>query len=334
MDPHSIQLQLPQIPRRSALLLCAVVAALLLVSGCGRSGSKEDPPPHGVPPGDVAIVGSAAVNEASFGHWLPILRRARGPAAAREATVTFLIKAQWLTQEAEAEGINHSVLNKLVAQRAAAPTQSQPGMTRADRALQARLDIIFQALRKRHSQAPGEASAAAVARYYATHRAEFTTPAVRHTLMVVTHTAAAALKARSALARGRPWATVAKRWSVDSSAALGGAFAIVRGVSPPALVHAAFNAPRGRLLGPLHAPPLAGAPVRTYYLFRVTKAEPATPQSRAEVAPQIRQTLTELSARHAWAAFVRSYEHRWRQRTLCAPGYLAPECRNYRATGR
>jgi hypothetical protein len=245
-------------------------------------------------------------------------------------TVSFLIRAQALLQESEAEGINASVLNRLVSQRAThASPPAQSGMTAADFAFQVRLDIVAEALQGRHTDVPVSVTSAQVARYYSAHRALFTNPAVRYTRMVVTHTLAAAEQAEAAIRRGDPWATAARRFSVDSSAVNGGAYSVVTGVQPAALERAVFAAHRGRIVGPVRALPAAGPPIPTYYLFEVIGARPRSQQLLIQVATQIKQTVTQELQQRSWAAFARAFVQRWTARTLCARTYVVRGCRNY-----
>jgi hypothetical protein len=334
-------------PSRVCLLL---TVAVFLLAGCGGShttpvASGQAPAvavPVRVPAGAIATVGSTPVTTASFEHWLSIARQSEAAAGntaigrkqASEATVSYLVRAQWLLQESRAEGINESVLNRLGAERAAhnSPT-ARAGLSREDIALQARLDVISEALQSRHSDTTASVTSSQIARYYATHRSQFSNPAVRKTLIVVTHSLASALQARAALVHGESWRAVAKRWSVDSSAQIGGAFAVVAGQQSPVLERAVFTARQGQVVGPVKAPPAAGIlPVTTYYLFKVAGAHPGSPQPLSQVATQIKQTLTQQLQQQAWAAFSSAYEKRWTARTLCAPGYVVAACRNYAAT--
>jgi hypothetical protein len=330
--------------------ICPFLAVVvLLLASCGGNqaqitGSAPEqhvPVPGRVPRGAVAIVGAVPITTASFQHWLPLVRQSEmaegnatvGRKQASEATDSYLVRAQWFLQESRAEGINESVLNRLVAERTAhANPAARTGMSSEDIAFEARLDVISEALRSRHSDITASVTSSQVMRYYAAHRSQFANPAVRRTRMVVTHSLASALQARAALAGGQSWALVAKRWSVDSSALIGGAFAVVAGQQSPALEHAVFTARRGSVVGPVEAPPAAGAPVTTYYLFNVTGARPGSPQPLSQVTAQIKQTLTQQLQQRAWASFSSAYEKRWRARTLCAPGYVVAECRNYAAT--
>jgi hypothetical protein len=208
-------------------------------------------------------------------------------------------------------------------------------MTAADLAFQVRLDIVAEALQSRHTDVPVSVTGAQVAHYYAAHRALFTNPPVRYTRMVVTHSLAAGLQAKAAITHGGRWAMVARRFSVDSSALNGGAFSVVAGVQPPALQRAVFAARRRTIVGPVRALPSAGPPIPTYYLFEVIGARPGSQQPLAQVATQIRQTVTGELQERSWAAFGRAFVQRWTARTLCASTYVVRGCRNYvaRAAG-
>jgi parvulin-like peptidyl-prolyl cis-trans isomerase-like protein len=316
---------------------CALVGALLVLAGCGDTNHAAVWTPRHVPSGAVAIVAATPVTVTSFEHWLPIIQRGRVTEGAtkfarRQAikeTMSFLVKAQWLLQESRAEGINELVVNRLVAKQML-QAQPQAGMTSADVAFQARLNVIADALQIRHSKAA--VTQTQVTGYYAAHRSQFVERAVRDTLMVVTDTRSAALTARAALARGEPWAAVAKRWSLDSSALNGGRYAVAKGVQSAMLVRAVFAARQGAVVGPVKAPSAAEPATYDYYLFKVTRGWPASSEPLAQVAAQIRRTLTEQEREQALAAFTRAYESRWRSRTLCGSGYLAPECHNHDAT--
>jgi hypothetical protein len=329
-------------PRSPVLAVArlAVVAAVLLAAGCGGSTRLDAPPtPQRVPSGSIAIVGTVPVTTTSFNQWLAIISggRAATGAAARtrlqhvERTVSFLVKAQWLVQEAAAERINESVLEKLALARIA--NIERGGMTRLDAVFQARLDVISEALQSRHSAAPVTESQ--IASYYAAHRSQFRDPASRNTLTVITRDRATALRAKAALTSGESWPVVSKRWSIGSAILKGAAYPVVEGVQPPTLVRAVFAARPGRIIGPVRASSAAEPRVRDYYLFEVTGGgRPASSQPLAQVAARIRHTLTEEQGERSLAAFTRAYEERWRGRTLCAPGYVVAECRNDRVARR
>jgi len=308
--------------------VCSLLA-LTVLAGCGSGGYHVTVPPNAVPRDAVAIVGSVPITGMTFRHWLLIGMRDAGPysrALGQAHTLSFLIKSQWLLQEATREGANVGTLDRLASRRAA-QTVLHDGMTRSDAKVQATLDLITEALRVRHEHVT--VTAATVSRYYDEHRSEFVNPAFRDTVMVVTSSRDAALRAKTALESGEGWAAVAARWSDDPSRAYGGAYSVVEGVQSPALVSAVFAARRGRVTGPVYAPTAARPQVEEYFLFKVTGEHRATQQSRSEVTNSIRQTVEEQAKTRALAAFTASYESHWRALTLCAPGYIVPECSNY-----
>lgn len=325
------------------MIVCVLAGALL--AGCGAStgtsassGARATPAggtpvPTRVPAGVVAVVGAAPVTAASLRHWLAIAEYAHThlPAVpvnhrrALQSTLAFLIKAQWLLQEGHAEGIDQAAIGRLARQRSTA--RPPIGMTPADVTLQERLDLTSEALSQRHRKAPPIARAQAAA-YYAAHHTRYRTPAVWKTLMIITRARSAALAAKRAVEHNQPWATVARRYSQDSSVLNGGAYNILESAAPLPLVHAARTAHPGQLVGPIQAQPSAQPETTAYYLFKVTGEQPGTQQPLTTVAAEIKQTLAEQAAQHALAAFERVYEWQWRERTLCAPGYIVPECRN------
>jgi PPIC-type PPIASE domain len=309
-----------------------------MLAGCGKSSPATVTTPIRVPAGAVAIVGATPIKLISLKQWLPIVEggeAAPGLAAGKHQravadTVAFLVKAQWLLQESRAEGIDESVVDRRVSKRSA-EEPPQNGMSSADAAYQTRLNFIAEVLESRHGHVA--VTQAQIEGYYNAHRSQFVEPAVRYTLMVVTRSRSDALTARAALASGERWSAVARRWSVDSSSALnGGAYAVAEGAQSPVLVHAVFAARRGAIVGPVKVPATAEPMTHDYYLFKVTGAIPASHEPLARVAERIRRTLAAQERERSLAAFTRAYEARWRTRTLCAPGYVVAECRNYAVT--
>jgi len=320
---------------RAGIVRYALAGALLL-AGCGGTRDARIPAPRQVPRGAVAIVGAAPVTAASVAHWLPIVQRGEAAKGSRQQavnhTISFLVKAQWLVQESAAEGINTAVLNKLVAQRTAG-ARPQDGKTSADFAFQARLDVIAEALQQRHANVPVDVTTAEIARYYAAHKAQFVLPASRPVLIVATETTATATAARAALLSGQTWARVAKQYSDEPSKAFGGRSSVVQHDAAPALERAAFAAKQGRIVGPLRIRS-ESSPSSSYYIFEATsRARPGSQQPLTQVASQIRQTLTQQLQQQSGASFASAYTKRWTARTLCAPGYVVPECRNYPENG-
>jgi foldase protein PrsA len=344
-----------------------------------ESSARESIPAQGpLPTGVVAAVQSTPITAASFRDWFEIAYNEIGllpghhslpsPPAyatcvttlralskqpstmlrskcehnyglARTDAIGFLIRAQWLLQEASAQHVNisSSTLNKAVAQ-AIKQQYPQPsafqtflaktGMTRADFSFRVRLNTVADTLQSMGNP-PVTVSAAQVAHYYRANMSQYLIPPSLTTLMLVTHTQASALKARAALLSGESWAAVANRYSVDSSKKVGGEFAVVRGQQDPNLEHAAFSAPRGRIEGPVRArqPAVLGGG-SLYYVFKVTGGTSGSQKPLSKVAPEIKQTLTQRGRQQSLTSFVNKYRQRWKARTRCRAGYVIPECRN------
>lgn len=347
-------------------LLAACVALVGCGAGhAARSGrATAASPPASLPRGVAAIVGASRISDAQVNHWLPIVfseralpgwplpspprytacvrnrqaKRVKGSTqallgmceheygTALKEAASFLIRDQWLMLEAAAEGVNDALLARAVS-RAIKQASPRPGMTRTDLAFETRVRIVEKGLEARHSQ-PQPVTPQEVAAYYSGHEGEFIRPAVRSTLIVVTHTAEAASIARAALVKGEPWRTVAKRWSIDSSREVGGVFAVVEGEQPRRLERAVFGAPLGRTVGPIAIPSEQGG-AADYYVFKVTGVHERTRKPLIEVAHEIRAVLIEHSEASEWTTFVSGFRRRWRSRTVCAPVYVVPECRNY-----
>jgi len=252
---------------------------------------------------------------------------------AQSDAVSFLVRAQWLMKEGQARGVHISLSafrkaeTRMVKQRYGGNAGvlrflSKTGMSKADFDLTIRVNLIGAALQ---AQTAGVRSVtdAQVASYYHSHPATYTVPRRRMTLVVVTPTRAAALKARQALRSGKPWASVANRYSEDSSKLNGGVYAVVPGIQAPNLVRAVFSSPRGLLEGPVRAaPPGGGGDGSLYYLFKVTGGTRASKESLAEVRGQIKQTIRDQRQQQAVASFTSDYTKRWRARTHCQSGYV------------
>jgi hypothetical protein len=95
-----------------------------------------------------------------------------------------------------------------------------------------------------------------------------------------------------------------------------------RGATNPTLEHAVFDAPPGRLVGPV------GVPDAGFYVFRVLSSAPQRRETLFEATPTIRQTLIQVGRQQQVNAFIAFYRQRWKQRTVCQPGYVIAECRN------
>jgi foldase protein PrsA len=104
------------------------LVALIALAGCGgdddngRGDKGEAERKRALPAGAVALVGAEPVSRADFDHWLEIAAAEHDPdsdrgtpkpgdkgyAPLRDQTMTFLISAVWIDQEAAAQGVQVS----------------------------------------------------------------------------------------------------------------------------------------------------------------------------------------------------------------------------------
>src|SRR5439155_229395 len=72
-------------------------------------------------------------------------------------------------------------------------------------------------------------------------------------------------------------------------------------------------------------------PVKTqfgYYVFEVTKITTATQQSLAQATDTIRNLLKSQSQQTALNNFVKDFQKRYRDKTVCAKGFTTSQCSN------
>ena len=312
------------------VVVCSCVAMVVTTGqGCAGGAPTRSDATNGaklLPPDSVAAVGTKQIPRAMYLHWLPILRRLAGAKRAPAATLSFLIKAQWLRQEIEVEGLRRGALARVVAARIRGTSPSVE-MSRADQAFRVSLDVIAEALEQKHLKSRTQISPSAVSRYWRAHRSQFARPAVRHTRMIVAGSLQAAEAARVAIAASVPWRLVAKHWSEDSSAAIAGRAEVAAGGGqPPKLERAVFASPLDRLVGPLKIP--VGRSSR-FYLFEVFGERRRSLEPLKQAEPGVREHLTEETAHHALVAFERTFEQKWRSRTVCRSELRVPQCGTY-----
>ena len=252
----------------------------------------------------------------------------------RNQVMQLLISFKWIEGEAAAQSI--TVTDAEVAQSFQEQKQQsfpkeadyqrflkQSGQTQDDILQRLRFDLLSNKLRDKVTAGKDQISDQTVEQFYNDHRSRFAEPEQRALRVVLTKHEADAKRARAALERGTSWKAVAKRYSIDatSNRAGGKLPAQAKDALGPRLGKAVFSAVRHRLAGP----------IRTqygYWVFMVTRIEPARQRPLAEVKKAIRDTLVSEAQQAALDAFVRDFTARWRAKTECAQGYRTSDCRN------
>ncbi len=246
----------------------------------------------------------------------------------------FLIKSYWYQADAHKLGIHVTSAQVQTALAQAKKTQftsqaqyqsflKQSGQTEADILYRVLINQVYSKLTARHKQT---VTPAAIAAYYAAHKAQFGTPETRSMRIVLTKTAAQAATAKTALQSGQSWKVVAKRYSTDPTTKNNGGLLanVTAGQQDQALSTAAFAAPLNKLLGPIKGQ-------FGYYVLQVIKITPATQQTLAQATPQIRTTLTTQYATNAGTAVDAQAKKDWLSQTKCLAAYAMADCSGYKA---
>src|SRR5215217_3342181 len=257
--------------------------------------------------------------------------------ALRQQVMQFLISAEWIQQEADARGIkaeDKEVRKEFEDQK----KQSFPkdkdyqeflktsGQTESDLLFRVKLDVLSNQVRQKIVQGKDKVSDQEITDYYNKNKSRFATPETRDLNVVLTEKEGDAKKALGELKDGKPFKTVAKKYSIDeASKSQGGKLpAVAKGQQEKALDEAVFKAQKGKITGP----------VKTqfgYYVFEVTKVKKASQQTLEESKESIRAQLKSQKEQKALDKFVKSFQDKYRKKTECGDDYkkgLAEQCGN------
>jgi foldase protein PrsA len=246
----------------------------------------------------------------------------------------FLIQAEWVQQEAEAQGVE--VTDKEVKRsfeqqkKQAFPNEKAyqqflktSGMTEEDILFRVKLDQLQQKLTQKVTEDAQKVTNADVEEYYNKNKKRFAQPERRDLRVVLTKTEVQARQAKNALDDGDSWKTVVRRYSIDeASKAQGGKLpAVTEGQQENALDEAVFAARKGQIEGP----------VKTqfgWYVFEVEKITPASQQTLEESRETIRNLLRSQGQQKALDDFIKDFRENYKEETHCAEDYRVAECAN------
>jgi foldase protein PrsA len=244
-----------------------------------------------------------------------------------------LITAYWYQAEAAKQHIavsSKEVMNNFQAAKRsgfASDAQfqaylSQTGLTLQDILFRFRVNALYAKLVAKHAT---KVSPASVQAYYTSHVSQYTTPESRNIRLVLANSQAQALAAQAALRSGKSWNVVAKKYSVDPTSKNNGGLLrnVTRGQQDATLDTAAFTAPAGKLLGPIHGQ-------FGYYIFEVTKITPSRVQPLSAVSALIQQTLTTQLQNKATSAVQAQARKDWLSKTKCRAEYMMADCAGYK----
>ena len=246
----------------------------------------------------------------------------------------FLIQAEWVTQEAEDQGVKVSdaaVRKSLEDQKKQAfPTEKayqefikSSGMSEEDILYRVKLNQLQEKLTQKITEDAGKVGDEDIEEYYEKNKRRFAQPERRDLRVVLTKTEQKAEQARKALAGGQAWKKVVNQYSIDeaSKAQAGVLPAVAKGQQDKALDDAVFDAKKGELEGP----------VKTqfgWYVFEVEKITPASQQSLDESKETIRNLLRSERQQKTLDEWIKDFREEYKESTDCADDYRVAECDN------
>jgi foldase protein PrsA len=249
--------------------------------------------------------------------------------------MTFLIQAEWVSQEADDQGVEVSqaaVRKSFEDQKKQAfPTEKaydefikNSGMSEEDILYRVELNQLQEKLTQKVTEDAAKVTDEDIQEYYDKNKERFAQPERRDLRIVLTKTEEKAEQARKALNSGEPWKKVVKEYSIDeaSKAQAGLLPAVTKGNQEKAFDDAVFEAKRGELEGP----------VKTqfgWYVFEVEKVTEASQQTLEQSKDTIRNLLRSERQQKALDEFVNDFREDYKNQTECAEDFrIAEVCNN------
>lgn len=306
------------------LLFSAIVAGLsaLAFAGCGDE----------LPDNAVAKVGDEVITRADYDKWRkfvalsPFLKDEPDRVFKRE-TMETLIESEWVEQEAAAQHVTVSVreieLLWLHRKRGFPPKAyrqllKDSGLSEQDLIYRIKVEQLQRKLQQAIAAKEPKVSEQDIKEYFEKNRKRFVLPERHDFTFVVTKTKAKADQAKQALRNGASWDAVVKQYSTTPKSSK------ARAVKGPklsegqeALERAVYDSAKGEIEGPVNTR-------LGWYVFEVTRVTPEGQASLAEVKERIRPVLEGQRRKAAVARFHEDY----REETVCADEFKAPECSN------
>jgi parvulin-like peptidyl-prolyl isomerase len=336
---------------RSKLIAGSVFGAIVVISLIIAAVTTGLGAPS-VPSDDVAIVQEAPnedITKAEFDRALEQTARSQGLDAApapdakeygtlRDAALSDLILARWITGEADERGLVVSeteidkTLEQIKQQQFGGDKQFQKFLDSQGFTLQdARDRVELQLLSDRIQQAvlpqEPEVSDDDVQDYYDQNIAQFEQPETRDVRQILNKDEAQVQAAQEALAQDdspASWKQVAKKYSTDQATKGNGGLrqSVAAGQSEPTLDNEIFSAAQGELVGPFESD-------SGFYLIQVEKINAATTTPLDDVRTQIHDQLAASIQQQAATDFETDFIDKWRSRTFCGDGYAIDRCSNF-----
>lgn len=253
----------------------------------------------------------------------------------KQQVLTFLIRSTWLEAEGAKLGVKVSDAEAKAAfekaRKQAFPKTADyvkflktSGQTEADLVYRQSVQLLEQKITNKVQADSKKISDKDIADYYAKNKEkQFTQPASRDLLVVLTQDEKKAKKAKEELDAGNSFVRVVKEYSTDPTTkdADGVLPNVTQGTGNKDFERAVFSAKKNDIVGP----------VKTsdgFYVFEVTKTRERKESSFNDVKESIRAILVQQRSQAALAKFGVDYQERWKNKTDCASGYVTPDCSN------
>jgi len=256
--------------------------------------------------------------------------------ALKQEVLSFLLSSQWVIGEASSLGLHVSdaEVKKRFEQ---VKTQQFPkqaefekflatsGQTASDLLLRVKLNMLSAKIQQQIIKTKGSPTHAQIAKYYNENPQRFGVPEKRNIKIILTKTEAEAAKAKQEIESGKSFASVAKSVSIDSTSKGNGGVVVgvVKGQEDRSLDTAIFSA----------KPNVLGGPVKSafgYYIYEVTTVTPGSQSTLAQAEASIKQQLSTTQQQAALTKFVKDFKSKWTGQTECRPGYVVPDCKEYK----
>lgn len=253
----------------------------------------------------------------------------------RQQVMTFLIRSTWLEAEGDKLGVKVSDADAKAAfekaRKQAFPKTADyvkflktSGQTEADLVYRQSVQLLEQKITTKVQSDAKKVSDKDISAYFAKNKEkQFTQPAARDLLVVLTQDEKKAREAKEELEAGSSWVRVVKDYSTDPTTkdADGVLPNVTEGSGNKDFERAVFSAKKGDIVGPVKT-------ADGFYVFEVTKTTARKEQSFKEVKDSIRAILTQQRSQAALAKFGADYQERWKKETDCRSGYVTPDCAN------
>jgi foldase protein PrsA len=253
----------------------------------------------------------------------------------RDQTLQFLTTGAWIEGESADRGVKLSdaeVMKSFEKQR----LQSFPkdkdylaflkssGNTQEDLLYRTKIAVLSEKLREKVLEGTDKVSDAQITNYYNKNKIRFAVPETRDLRIILTKGEAQAKKAKAAIDGGQSFASVARKYSIDQATKGDGGelTGVPKGQQEKSLDAATFKAPKNKVTGP----------VKTqfgYYVFEVTKVTPGKQEPlTAATKSSIKQLLVSQKQQTTLDTFVKDFQKKWKDKTVCRKGYQTENCSN------